>query len=140
MAISTFWNEKLAPEQALYYKQSFSVLRTTLNTCLKCWLTAKFLQNFICLQSFLQKGNVSQTQGNWFVFLESVAYKRQWCTDLHNPIWIGLNESDYSYTVMLWEFFPLYLSLVKVIPETQSMSEQLLLEYGYFCQTSSCSG
>ena len=66
------------------------------------------------------KTKVSQAQNNWFVVKATSVYKR------------GVRRSahpQYEYkvkcvrkqlrTVMLWEFFLVYLSLVKVIPETR---------------------
>ena len=58
------------------------------------------------------KIKVSQAQNNWFIFKET----------LHAP---NMNKVKWVRkqlrTVMLWEFFLLYLSLVKVIPETESI-------------------
>ena len=65
------------------------------------------------------KIKVSQAQNNWFVFKET-PFTKEGCTDLHTP---DMNKVKWVWkqlrTVMLWEFFLLYLSLVKVIPETE---------------------
>ena len=66
------------------------------------------------------KAKVSQAQNNWFVVNATSVYKR------------GVRRSAYPWyeykvkcvrkqlrMVMLWEFFLVYLSLVKVIPETR---------------------
>ena len=57
------------------------------------------------------KMKLSQAQNNWFVFKETPVYKKgvRGCVRKE------------QCTVMLWEFFLLYLSLVKVIPETKSI-------------------
>ena len=67
------------------------------------------------------KIKVSQAQNKWFVFKETPFTKRG-CTDLHT---LDMNKVKWVrkqlHTVMLWEFFLLYLSLAKVIPETDSI-------------------
>ena len=67
------------------------------------------------------KIKVSQAQNNRFVFKE-VPFTKDGCTDLHTP---DMNKVKWVWKqlrmVMLWEFFLLYLSLVKVIPETDSI-------------------
>ena len=45
--------------------------------------TVKFLRTFFCLQTILQKIQISKAQSNWFIFQEEAAYKRQGRADLH---------------------------------------------------------
>ena len=67
------------------------------------------------------KINVSLAQYNWFVFKETPVYnrgvRRSGTPDMNKVKWVRKQLR----TVMLWEFFLLYLSLVKVIPETESI-------------------
>ena len=56
------------------------------------------------------KIKVSKAQSNWFVFKEDNP-------DMNRVKWVRKQ----LHTVMLWEFFLLYLSLVKVIPETENL-------------------
>ena len=67
------------------------------------------------------KIKVSQAQNNWFVFKEMQFTKEGW-TDLHTP---EMNKVKWVWkqlpTAMLWKFFLQYLSLVKVIPEIESI-------------------
>ena len=67
------------------------------------------------------KIKVSQAQNDWFVFKEKPVYKRGVRRSAHPD----MNRDKWVWkqlrTVMLWEFFLLYLSLVKVIPETESI-------------------
>ena len=67
------------------------------------------------------KIKVSLAQYNWFVFKEH-RFKKEGCAALHAP---DMNKVKWVRkqlrTVILWEFFLLYLSLVKVIPETESI-------------------
>ena len=67
------------------------------------------------------KTKVSQAQNIWFAFKETLFTKVK-CIDLLTP---NMNKVKWVrkqlHTVMLWEFFLLYLSLVKVIPETDSI-------------------
>ena len=62
------------------------------------------------------KINVSQAQSNWFVFKETPVYSRG-CKVMNKVKWVRKQLR----TVMLWEFFLLYLSLVKVMPESESI-------------------
>ena len=61
------------------------------------------------------KINVSQAQNNWFIFKVTTVYIRGVRRSARPRVRKQLR------TVMLWEFFLLYLSLVKVIPETESI-------------------
>ena len=67
------------------------------------------------------KIKVSQAKNNWFVFKETPIYKRG-VSGSARP-WYEEVKWVYKqlHMVMLWEFFLLYLSLVKVIPETESI-------------------
>ena len=67
------------------------------------------------------KKDVRQAQNNCFVFKET-PFTKDRCADLHTP---DMNKVKWVrkqlLTVMLWEFFLMYLSLVKEIPETDSI-------------------
>ena len=67
------------------------------------------------------KVKVGQAENNWFVFKET-PFTKEGCTDLHIP---DMNKVKWIRkqlrTVMLWEFLLLYLSVVKVILETDSI-------------------
>ena len=60
----------------------------------------------------------SQAQNNWYVSKEVVAYKREECADLRTS---DMNTAKWFRqqlsTVIVWDFFLLHLSLLKVIPE-----------------------
>ena len=66
-----------------------------------------YRQNFskiiFCLQTALEKIQVSQAQSNWFSFQETATYKRQGHADLHNP---DMNRIEWVRqqlcTVMVW--------------------------------------
>ena len=64
---------------------------------------------------------VSEAQNIWLVFKET-PFTKEGCTDLHTP---DINKVKWVWEqlrpVMLWEFFFLYLSSVKLIPETESI-------------------
>ena len=63
----------------------------------------------------------SQAQNNWFVLKETPVYKRGYA-DLHAPDMSKVKwVRKQLRTVMLWEFFLLYLLLIKVVPETESI-------------------
>ena len=61
---------------------------------------------------------VCQPQSNYFVFKEAVVYKRQACADLRT---LCMNRFKWVRQEVrtIWEFFLLYLSLLKVTPETE---------------------
>ena len=67
------------------------------------------------------KIKVSQAQNNWFIFKVTPVYKRgvrrSTRPDMNKGKWVRKQLR----TVMLWELFFLYSSLVKVIPETESI-------------------
>ena len=67
------------------------------------------------------KIKVSQAQNNWFIFKVTPVYKRgvrrSTRLDMNKVKWVRKQLR----MVMLWEFFLLYLSLVKVVPETESI-------------------
>ena len=67
------------------------------------------------------KIKLSQAQNNWFVFKETPftkeGYTDLYASDMNKVKWVRKQ----LLTVMLWEFFLLYLSLVKVILETDSI-------------------
>ena len=65
------------------------------------------------------KIKVSQAQSNWFVFKEAPGIK-EGCADLHNPDmnrvkWV--QTATHGDAIRVLSF--LYLSLVKMIPETE---------------------
>ena len=66
------------------------------------------------------KLKVSQAQYDWFVFKET-PFTKKGCTDLHTPDKNKVKVRKQLRKVMLWEFCLLDLSLVKVIPETDSI-------------------
>ena len=80
----------------------------------------KFLQNFFCLKTILQKIQVSQAQSNWFIFQEAAAYKDRGAQICTLRIWIGLSKFDNSYAQLWWNLFSETI-IAQSIPETKNM-------------------
>ena len=67
------------------------------------------------------KIKVSRAQNNWFAFNETPFTKERY-TDLHFPDMAKVKRVRKQLrTVILSEFYLLYLSLLKVIPEIDSI-------------------
>ena len=122
------WHISTAKVPLLFYKV-FLGLGPILTTGLKYWLTAKFLQTFFT-QDCPMKTKVTQAQNYWFVFKER-SFTTKGRTDLHTP---DMNKVKWVQKqlrmAILWKFFLPYISLVKVIPETESI--QLFGYKSYF--------
>ena len=111
IAISTFWDEKLAPEQALYYKQSFSVLGTHFEHMPQMLtyrqISSKFY--FAYNVSYKKEASVKHRLIGSFFWSQWLIKDRgtKICT---TRIWIRLNEFDYRYTWWCCEssFFCIY--------------------------------
>ena len=84
-------------------------------TCQKYLLTVKFSQVFFCLQTFLWKQKLGKHRAQPEFFKFFITKNNYIRTDEFAAIRQQLT------TVMLWEFFLLSLSLLKVIWETQSI-------------------
>ena len=103
------WEISTAPQKLLYCNKSFS----------RFWTHLDDRPKTLTYRQIPPKS--SQAQNNWFAFKETPVYKEE-CAYLHAP---DMNKIKWVRKqlrkLMLWEFFLLYLSLVKVIPETESI-------------------
>ena len=97
---ASLWNEKLATKQPLYCKWSFSRLGTHFDDRPKILTYRQISPNISLLTNCPKKVTVSQADLR--------------TPDINRVKWL----QQLLRTVMLWEFLILYLSLVKVIPET----------------------
>ena len=84
--------------------------------------------NIFLLRNCTIKIRVCQTQSNWFVFKEAPAYKRRYMNTVKGP-------RQQICTVILWELFLLYLSLLKLVIEYKSGTATFWVRY--FFQASS---
>ena len=99
--------QKYALQQALYYDWSFSRFGTYFDGRPKILTYHQISSNAVLLTNCPMKVTVSQTV--------SLADLR--ILDMNTSNWFW----QQPYTVMLWEFFILYLSLLKVIPNSLSI-------------------
>ena len=112
-------------------------------TGLKYWLTVKFLQAFFFYFQTVQWKYKLVKHRVIGLLLRRHRLIKEGCADLHTPDmsrfkWVW----HYLHTVMLWEFFLLYLSLFKVIPETEYLIswlqkkslKQILFDQGIFSE------
>ena len=99
--------QKYTLQQALYYDWSFSRFGTYFDGRPKILTYHQISSNAVLLTNCPMKVTVSQTV--------SLADLR--ILDMNTSNWFW----QQPYTVMLWEFFILYLSLLKVIPNSLSI-------------------
>ena len=99
--------QKYTLQQALYYDWSFSRFGTYFDGRPKILTYHQISSNAFLLTNCPMKVTVSQTV--------SLADLRILDMNTNNWFW------QQPYTVMLWEFFTLYLSLLKVIPNSLSI-------------------
>ena len=99
--------QKYTLQQALYYDWSFSRFGTYFDGRPKILTYHQISSNAVLLTNCPMKVTVSQTV--------SLADLR--ILDMNTSSWFW----QQPYTVMLWEFFILYLSLLKVIPNSLSI-------------------
>ena len=110
IAIFSSRNDNKIPQQLLYYNRSFSRSRTYSYDSIDN-IDRQISPNIFLFTNYPTKIKISQAQSNWFGLKETNE------ANMNSFKWIRRQLR----TVILWDFFFLYLSLLKVTPETESI-------------------
>ena len=118
MTINIPLNEKLAPQQRLYYSKSFSGFGIHFDDGPKILTCRRISPNFFCLQTVILKQKSVKHRATGSFWRRYRLIEKGWedldTSDMDRAKWVR----QQLRTRMLWEFFLLYLPLFKVMSET----------------------
>ena len=117
LKMTALWKKKLAPQKLLYCNEYFSRFGNHFDDRPKILTYRQIPSNVFYLKLSYENNSKSSTEKLGF-FLRKHRFTKEGCADLHTS---DMNKIEWVRTVMLWEFFLLCLSLVKVIQETESI-------------------